>query len=245
MKRILGSLLIGFVLVGFVGQLAAQDPVASSSAAKGTKPAAKKLNIFALLSPEIENHAREVSERVKKETGLSPFCLEGYQVHATLYMTLFPEGKLEQVKSLVASEAPFLSPIEVRTSGVALTKDNWLFVNLEKNQRFQELSDHFVVALSPLRLMDQHAPAWTQNYPQKLKFFEQFGSPNVFAEFEPHLTLLASTKGDVLPNFIAKNASDPLFLQPVSGKIIGMGIAEADGAGQMKEKILTVLFEGK
>jgi len=194
-----------------------------------------KVNVFAVFSEEINRNVLFVSQELKKQEGLESFPLLGFQIHCTLYMTQYDEENFDKVQKTVASLAGEIRSFEARTSGLHCTKDNWLFINLEKNRRLQDLSDVFVNALSPLRSSQQKIPSWLENYPEKKEFFLKFGSPNVFSQFEPHFTLLAKADEFAVKRFIERNKANPEISSPKIGKVVGIGIARADEQGQFKD----------
>jgi hypothetical protein len=48
-----------------------------------------------------------------------------------------------------------------------------------------------------------------KDYPAKLPAFERYGSPNVFMQFDPHLTLLANEASPALATYMARTAQQP------------------------------------
>ena len=85
-------------------------------------------------------------------------------------------------------------------------------------------------------------PSWVKHYPNKLVAFERYGSPNVFQNFQPHLTLLANEQSAALA--LVKKA---LHAEPpqAQGEIIGIGIGVSDQFGQQKEILAKYFFDAK
>ena len=81
-----------------------------------------------------------------------------------------------------------------------------------------------------LRERNATVPTWVKNYPNKLTAFRRYGSPNVFQNFQPHLTLLANEKSPQLA-VINKQANPP----KAQGQIIGVGIGISDQFGQQRQ----------
>ena len=192
-----------------------------------------KLNIFAVLSSEIENAVKAASKDLLIQEGLTTLPQLGYQIHCTLYMTNYPPeiyGKLlNRIKKFCSTTRSFT----VKTSGLHITKDNWLFINLEKNRNLQKLSDAIVELASPLRAPTTFIPELAKDNPEKVEMIQKYGSPNVFSQFEPHLTLLAKADATKLLRFVAKNSKNPLYGLPITGYITAIGIGEADKFGQI------------
>ncbi|HNV71173.1 MAG TPA: DUF1045 domain-containing protein, partial [Candidatus Ozemobacteraceae bacterium] len=165
------------------------------------------------------------------------FPLNGYQMHCTLYMTDYAPEQLETLKQAVQSLAFRLARIPATTTGLYRTDNDWLFVNIERSPALQALSDLVVKKLSPYRAPKSNPPDWIKNNPVKLENFLKYGSPNVFAGFEPHLTLLAKTDAGKLNEVEQAVAAQPELNKPVKGYVAGIGLAIADRNGQMKDPI--------
>ncbi|RCK80717.1 MAG: hypothetical protein OZSIB_3030 [Candidatus Ozemobacter sibiricus] len=229
-------LVLAFVALGPAGSLA-QLPSSSAPATSTTAPADAprdvKLNIFAVLSPEIEAAVRAVSQDLMDQEGLSTFPQLGFQIHCTLYMTNYPPAVLDELVSRVKAFAATTRAFPARTTRLQITKDNWFFLDLERDRNLQSLSDAIVGLASPLRSPTSFIPEWAKDNPEKVECIKQYGSPNVFSQFEPHLTLLANADGEALARFLAKNGKNPAYALPIAGQVIAIGIGEADRKGQI------------
>ncbi|HEY9069920.1 MAG TPA: DUF1045 domain-containing protein [Candidatus Ozemobacteraceae bacterium] len=221
--------------------------VASGQTASQSAPAPQtiKLNVFALVSENLETMALKAGEAVSKEEGLEAYPALGYQVHCTLYMTQYSPDKVKTVQGIVASLAETVRPFPVRAAGISATKDFWMFINLDRGRHLQTLSDTVVQSLSGHRYPSDFVPEWVKQYPQKLEYITKYGSPNVFAEFEPHLTILAKSDPQKVGRFLARHADDPAFGRPRYGQVIGIGLGEADRAGQIKTPLAIYRFHAK
>ena len=126
--------------------------------------------------------------------------------HVSLFLTDFIDDKNDEIVSTVAfalqkfsNETKYDScevklemfdekPIYSVGSGYAIWK-------IVRTPCLQELSDTIVKALEPfVNKQDMIIPAWVENLPEplrskKIKLIHQYGSPNVFSEFEPHVTV--------------------------------------------------------
>lgn len=196
----------------------------------------EKINVFAVVSPNIEAAAIKASEILHKEQGLEAFPFMGYQVHCTLYMTQYPAEVRDKVRSKIKRLADGVREFRVSTTGLEITSGNWFFINLERNRNLQALSDAVVKLLSPLRVPSDFIPDWAKSMPNKVEYISKYGSPNVFDEFNPHLTLTASTDGEKLANFLETHFESD-FAQNISGEIIAIGYGIADRNGQIEKPI--------
>ena len=201
-----------------------------------------KINIFAVLSSEIEEAAKSCSESLLVQEKLKTFPQQGYQIHCTLYMANYSPERVNSLKELVASFALTVRPFDATSSGMFVTKEHWLFLNIVKDRNLQTLSDTIVTLTAPLRSPNQFIPEWAKSSPEKLECIKKYGSPNVFVQFGPHLTLLANADGAALARFLQKNSANPAFGLPVKGRIIGIGLGIADEKGQVQKPIAINFF---
>lgn len=237
--RPLFSLFLSLACVLFLSSAAAFGQAPNTNA---SYPETLKLNVFALVSGNLETMAHKAGEALRKEEQLDAYPAIGYQVHCTLYMTQYSPEKSALVQGIVASLAETVRAFPVTAEGISATKDFWLFINLDRNRNLQTLSDTVVQKLSAHRFPSDFIPDWVKQYPQKLEYITKYGSPNVFAEFEPHLTLLAKSDPVKVGGFVQRHAGNPDFGTPQKGSIVGIGIGIADKAGQIKSPIAVYRF---
>ena len=195
-------------------------------------------NVFVKLDDNASKNVSLISKDLER-VGIESLYSQGYVVHLTLYLTEYKADKLDQIKSVVNEIASKSHPFEIEFKKVFKTGGNWLMLDNDKNVTLQALSDEVTHLLSPIRATDAVVPAWAKNIPAKAASFEKYGSPNVFSNFDPHVTLVVGKFGDVaqkgqLEALLAINK-----FTPFKSKVIGMGIAEVDGSGQAKkDKVL-------
>lgn len=197
------------------------------------------MDVFAIPSTPITELVKHTSDALKKD-GISTFYEKGMPVHATLYLTDFPEGSDAAIKEAVEKIASQYRPFPIKASGLTVTQGNWAFINLDDSNKLQRLADEVTLAIEPLRDQKATLPDWVKNYPNKLAAFKRYGSPNVFQNFQPHLTLLANEKSPKLASFNMKIKKNPPEAQ---GEIIGVGIGIADEWGQQKNVIARYYFK--
>jgi len=219
----------------------AKDATTASSTANASDttvasgPVGVRVNVFAVVSPDIEEQVKVVGTILKDQLGMETFAQKGFQIHCTLYMTHFLPEKTERLTQEVASLAATLKTFDVQTTGLMLTKDNWLFLNLEKNKNLNDLMEKVVKGLYNLRSDNIPVPEWLKNYPEKMSSFKVYGSPNVFEDFEPHLTLVAKGDFEKLAKFIVLAKTSDVLMKTVNGRIVGIGVGLADDDGQVQK----------
>ena len=220
--------------------------IVTAGSAAAEPPATEKINVFAAVSGEIETACREAATTLKNEEGLEAFPCKGYQVHCTLYMTQYPIGSLEKVASIVADLAGNTREFDIQTTGLEITSGSWFFMNLDRNRNLQTFSDAVVEKLASLRHPSNFVPEWAKGNPTKVEYITKYGSPNVYAEFNPHLTLLAQSDEAKLKSFLEKHTTES-YTKPVSGRVVAIGLGIADRDGQIKEpfKLFPLLPQAK
>ena len=199
------------------------------------------INVFAIPSKPIINLVEQTSDSLKKQ-GMISFYERGMPVHATLYLTDFTQGSEESIKHAVKRIVEQHKEFAITAKGFSVTQSNWAFINLQYSSQLQRLSDEVTMAIEPLRDTNAAIPNWVKSYPNKLTAFERYGSPNVFQNFQPHLTLLANEHNPALAAFDKTMQVNP---PKATGKIIGVGIGISDQFGQQKQIIAEYFFDKK
>ncbi len=187
------------------------------------------IDIYAIPSKPIVDAVAQTSRELGKH-GMKTFFAQGQAAHVTLYLTRYPASAEPQLKAAVAKVAEGCKSVPLTVDGSERTASNWLFLRVTHSAALQRLADEITLAAEPLRSHDVTPPAWMREYPAKLPAFERYGSPNVFMQFEPHLTLLANETNPGLTAFMAELEQNP---PKAIGKVDGIGIAIVDANGQI------------
>ncbi|MDF0534147.1 2'-5' RNA ligase family protein [Shewanella sp. A32] len=201
--------------------------------------AAQMLDVYAIPSKPIVQLVSDTSQQLATY-GMQSFYQQGRPVHITLYLTAFPDGSDAAIKQAVQQLSQQNQPLPLVAKGFTVTKGNWAFIDVERSPALQRLADAVTLALAPLRDPNPVLPAWVKAYPDKLAAFERYGSPNVFQNFEPHLTLLAAEKNPQLATFEQLMQQ---HLPSAEGEIIGLGIGVTDEWGQQRQVLAEYLFK--
>ncbi len=152
-------------------------------------------------SPQLTDQVRQFNTYLEKQGvfaryHVKPF-LEQHPLHITLYMTEYPADQIEAIRQRVAELARENPAPTMKTGSIVLGGGNYVMLDIahqpEKagNSALQNLSDHLVLQLQPLRDLNASMPSWAANMPVKAKAFRIYGSPSVFFEYEPHFSLIA------------------------------------------------------
>ncbi len=195
-------------------------------------------NIFLMPDKTAVQAVKHISDQLQS-VGVKSLYQQGYLPHVTLYLTEYPEKNLPALKKDVATIARQGHSFHVVMTGIKQTKGNWLMLNVDRNQTLQHLADAVTVAVEPLRARDPVLPDWVTHFPSKLASFKRYGSPNVFTNFDPHITLMPESDPHKLTQFMKKYGDS---FQPLTFKAVGIGIAKVNENGQAKEKIVTYRF---
>lgn len=116
------------------------------------------------------------------------------QPHVTLYLTEFEDSKLDEIQAKLDEIAPSLPHnCQFEYNSTELS-GNYFMWNLAKSECLQQLSDQVVNALAEYRVKDQVVPEWVYSQPEPkrtkmINYVKNYGSPNVFDLFAPHVTL--------------------------------------------------------
>ncbi|MEG3766639.1 2'-5' RNA ligase family protein [Alteromonas sp. 14N.309.X.WAT.G.H12] len=225
----------------FLSKLAATLLITASLATFSASTLAKSISmdVFAIPSKPLVTLVKQTSDALKKE-GIESFYEQGFEVHATLYLTDFPEGSEAAIKKAVEKIVANHQAFPIKAQGFTVTPSHWAFIDLELSPTLQRLADEVTLAIEPLRDHQADLPGWVKHYPNKLEAFKRYGSPNVFQNFQPHLTLLANEQSPNLASVEAKMKASP---PQAEGKIIGLGIGITDETGQQKEVIARYYFK--
>ena len=203
------------------------------------------LNIFSNVNYNVfvimDNNAKENVENISKglkEAGIDSLYSKGYAIHMTLYLTEYKPESLKKIKEVVNKIAKKTKPFDVNFYRLRKTGGNWFMLDAENNGIIQGLADEVTVRLNKYRATDAKVPDWAKSIPEKVKSFNLYGSPNVFMNFDPHITLLTPEDPAKIDTFTSK-----YNFKPFKAKVIGIGIAQVDDLGQAKDIIYSVKFK--
>ena len=138
--------------------------------------------------------------------------------------------RLPEIQKIVSQFARQQSKFSISFNGMHSTAGKWLMLDNQPSPELQQLADEITVQLVKLRDKNAQLPDWVKAYPEKIKTFERYGSPNVFTQFNPHVTLLTPNE---FSDGVAKFETSYTF-QPFTSQAVGIGIAQVDALGQAK-----------
>ncbi len=195
-------------------------------------------NLFLIPSNHIRAPLTQITQQIT-DVGLTPLYEQGYLPHITLYLTQYASSNLTKIEIEAKKLAAQWQRFPITLTALEQTKGNWLLLNIQDSNKLQRLADEATMALSPLRDPNATLPSWVKAYPDKIASFQRYGSPNVFAQFQPHVTLLPKSNEKKLSHFMSQYAN---HFQPITVSAIGIGIALDNTNGQAKHPIATYYF---
>lgn len=191
------------------------------------------IDVYAIPSKPIVDLVAKTSSDLAGQ-GMTSFYAQGHAAHVTLYLTRYPASAEPALKAAVARAVKDCRSFPLTVEGSERTASNWLFLRVARSAALQRLADEITLTAEPFRSHDIAPPAWMREYPAKLPAFERYGSPNVFMQFDPHLTLLANETDPRLPAFVAGLEKNP---PKAIGTVEGVGIGIVDANGQVVQTL--------
>ena len=212
---------------------------------------AAPINVYVRLDdPVLAKSVSEFNNELKRRGiferyGFEPF-LNRHPLHATLYLATYSKARAEEVVEVARRLACHSLPVRLEITGLSLTNTNFVMLNIDneampQNPPLQQLSDMATLKLAGLRDYNAHIPDWVKSIPAKRKAFERYGSPNVFFEFNPHISLMAPVlkEGERSHAFRGEvqTVIDAWGFPYLTLKPTVLGVGYADEQGQITKEI--------
>ena len=142
------------------------------------------LHLHSLKANESLRRSFNKTEQINFETTAIP--------HITLYLTEFQEGVQDDIIQILENLI-HKSPIRI-SSNELIINGAYAMYGIENTVALKSLSNSIVLALYKYREPGQLVPDWVYNLPEptrskKIGYVQKYGSPNVFDEFDPHVTV--------------------------------------------------------
>jgi 2'-5' RNA ligase len=220
---------IGLGLALVLPLAAGFQPWPAAGAVQPPATDSQAIDVFVLPPAQIEDLVGKAGNELAN-VGLQTLYRRGFLPHVTLYLSAYERKDLGLVRQRVRQLAARFQPFDMHASGCSLTPSHWLFIDVQADKPLRELADTATIMLSPLHDVHQPAPAWLKDAPHKLESFQRFGSPNVFADFQPHLTQLAHDSSPALTTWFKTGACHGWSAE---GPAAAIGFAPVDADGQV------------
>lgn len=205
----------------------------------------KQYNVYLIPDTTADKYVKEFDDSLAKTDVLekyktTPF-IKNHPVHLTLYLTSFQSKYIKDIESQLANLAKNTEPFYIETTGFSAGKSGFVMLDIKNSQSLQQLSNSVINNLAKYRDKDYPAPSWVKFYPSKLASFEKYGSPNAFAEFNPHISILAANlQTDQERDSFDKDFNEIIKdtkLEPISFRIKAIGFGEVDENGQVTKTL--------
>ena len=210
--------------------------MAASSCAMADTPETPSIDVFLQPSNGIVQHVKMQSRQLNK-MGESTFYEKGFPPHVTLYLTSYLASALPEVKRVVKDIAKHQYSFPLEITGASVTKSQWVFLDVKDSKTLQTLSDRVAQRLASLHDKSMPTPSWVKKYPEKEAFVKKYGSPNVFSQFQPHITLLANGNEAAVTKYRAYYDALPQKEQSAYGHGIAICIGYADKYGEITKVV--------
>lgn len=187
------------------------------------------------MSVQCENMAIQMNRNITNHDKLEEIDLTlKYTPHITLYLTYFDNSKLIYLENtlieLVKSNEIEACNIELLPTIVIC--DNYVMWQVMNSTCLQQLSDLVVNQTNSFvtKSARTNIPAWVNSLPKdirdsKIDMIHRYGSPNVFSQFEPHVTLSYSKNNDtnVVHNYVHPSTCNFQVFEIRIGKVGNYG----------------------
>ena len=160
------------------------------------------INIHLTFAPPLLSVVSAANEKLYNQTIRFP---QPHTPHVTLYLSQFPVSSLPELLAAIAETAKspaFSNSCSSNVSSATVT-GSYMMLSIAVSSCLQRMSDILVAQTHHLALPNQTAPEWIESLPEpqrsvKKSMLHRFGSPNVFSQFEPHITLACSANATEL-----------------------------------------------
>ena len=164
--------------------------------------------------------------------------------HVTLYLSQFAVSSLPDLIEVIAQTvtSPAFSKSCSSKMLSAIVAGSYMMLPIAASRCLQSMSDILVMRVHHLALPNQTAPGWLLSLPEpqrsaKLSMLNLFGSPNVFSQYEPHVTLACSANVSELHR--AARALDGI-LPPFNPLQVRVSKSGACGTALSNDTLLTI-----
>ena len=156
--------------------------------------------------------------------------------HISLYLTNFEDESIAQLMDTL-EQLDLVAP-SVEMDGVTVNGDYSMY-SVQNNHSLLSLSNAIVEKLHRFIYPHQPVPSWVYDLPEpsrsrKIEYVNKYGSPNIFDEFEPHMTVGYDVNDDneeqrrnILWNVLSNDDddnNDAMACKPESIGAIGIGV---------------------
>ncbi|CEK12010.1 2'-5' RNA ligase family protein [Legionella hackeliae] len=215
----------------------------------------ESVNIYLKFAPD--NAALELIQKfnaylceknIFSQYRFTPF-LAKHPVHVTLYLTNYDSRYVTRLRQQIQDIARKTKPVRMQTKTIEMSSGMYTMLFIANNKHLQELSNQVVLHLMKYRDKRTPLPSWVHDNDKKLSFL-RFGSPNVFENFSPHMSIFAVNHLTTTDMTRLRTSLTPLInnfnksQQRVTIRAIAIGIGLADAQGQIVKELYSFPLDG-
>ncbi|KAH3757974.1 hypothetical protein Pelo_10268 [Pelomyxa schiedti] len=161
-------------------------------------------DIHAKLPPELSQEIVDLSLQIQQLCPNDEISFDWALPHITLYQTDFVNDTLDDVVAAMDQLAPTLHTCKATMGAPLLSGQYFMWEVSVPNDCLQWLSDSVVNATYQYRNKTQAIPEWVFDEPnpprnEMILYCLKYGSPGVFDQFSPHVTLAWDSVDDMTP----------------------------------------------
>jgi len=209
------------------------------------------INVHLQLSPKNHEVTRLINEfntfleqkKLLSHYGIKPYYPH-FPLHITLFMTDFPMTNSQLIKERTQKLTAPWQTIKLTAQDFVVSPKGYVMLRLKSNPTIEHFANDLVTTLAPLRAPNPSIPSWAKPDPKRVALCNQYGSPNVFSYFDPHLSIFSADHlhpkqqmtlynelQQALKEFTHTHNTDVA----VYGASIGIGLA--DESGQITQEL--------
>lgn len=147
------------------------------------KQPAEFVDFFSLHTPHVTLYLADFDLETKTNAA-TPAAAHGKTTPPALNQT-----KLHALIKAVTSTVSAFDPCDVVLSGGVVEAGSYTMLNVQRTPCLQGLSDAVVHNTKEFVRFPAVVPDWAKDDPQKVRNVVRYGSPNVFQDFHPHVTV--------------------------------------------------------
>jgi 2'-5' RNA ligase len=196
------TIVVTVLLTIIVLSVALSTSQSSTSSNSNAGPAAfTSLDIHLKLSADVEQQAILLNNITRQLDATTAIDLEHLQEpHITLYLTEFLNTNLDtltrRISDAFATKLPKPFACQVQLPASVSNASAYVMWTVTNSPCLQLLSDLIVNATFDLAVPDQPVPSWVWSLDPaiaklKAELVKKYGSPNVYSQFQPHVTVSA------------------------------------------------------
>lgn len=155
----------------------------------------KPINVY--LKFQHENQAntliKHFNQNLSKNRALTPYhimpFIDRYPLHVTLYLARYHEKEIPHIISRVQQIAEKQLALSLVTDQFIVNQSGYVMLTIHNDIALNKLSHSVLNSLVDLRDKHSKIPKWAANDAGRQRLFQQYGSPNVGAYFNPHFSI--------------------------------------------------------